>query len=91
MTGRADIRARSVISMSAALEWASLDIVRKLSRHHAKGLDRLTSMSTFSPSSYIGTAAMWRAANDNAQTGFDVCDVHMSTLKGIHKDISEVY
>ena len=43
------------------------------------------------PSSYVGTAAMWRATNDKAQTEFDVCNFHVSTLESIYKEISEVY
>ena len=92
MTGRADKSAQCEVSIRAAFGWAKLTIVRKLPTHRAKGLGRLPLMSTFLlPSSNIGTAAMWRAANDKAQTRFEVCDFRVSTLEGIHQDISEVY
>ena len=71
MTGRADKSARCEVSIRAAFGWASLTIVRKLSTHRAKGVGRLTLMSTFLPPlSNVGAAAMWRAANDKAQTRF---------------------
>ena len=89
MTGRAD---KSEVSIRAAFGWASLTVVRKLPTHRAKGLRRLTLMSTFLlPLSNVGTAALWRAANDKAQTRFQVCDFRVSTLEGIHQDISEIY
>ena len=69
MTGRADKSARCEVSIRAAFGWASLTIVRKLPTQRAKGLGGLTLMSTFHlPSSNVGTAAMWRATNDKAQT-----------------------
>ena len=71
MTSRADKSARCEVSVRAAFGWASLNIVRKLPTHRGKGLGRVTLMSTFLlPSSNVGTVAMWRAANDKAQTRF---------------------
>ena len=56
--------------------------MRKLPTHRAKGLGRLILKSTFLPPlSNVGTAAMWRAANDKAQTRFHICDVRVSTLE----------
>ena len=71
VTGRADKSAWCEVSIRAASGWASLTIARKLPTHRAKGLGRLTLMSTFLlPTSHVGTAAMWRAANDKVQTRF---------------------
>ena len=71
MTSRADKSARCEVGVSAAFGWASLTFVRKLPTHRVKGLGRLILKSTFlSPLSHVGTAAMWRAANDKAQTRF---------------------
>ena len=90
MTGRADKSARCEVGVRGAFGWASLTIVRKLPTHRAKGFGRLTLMSTFLlPSSHVGTAAMWRAANDKAQTRFYICYVRVSTLEGVHQDVSE--
>ena len=47
MTVRADKSARSEVSIKASFGWASLTIVKKLPTHRAKGLGRLTLMSTF--------------------------------------------